>query len=513
MRKALPSFLALTVALALGCAASGNPNPEPEAVNPPRVAALSTYSAATGTLVEVYGTDFPSRDFGRTMLVFQGTFHSSDGGTHPVDLEMEGQRIDAGTIRWDTFGPYRIPFSPTGDQSGVFEGTLSARVVTDDGTIIEGDRPLALTFEVKPSLLVHELQPVTATCGAPAQRALGGGAYRIRVEAVDFEPASFTYTLSAPAVEGFAPVSLRHAAEGRLDTAGANGDFIIPEVPEDQLSYGAILTVQALDVMGRTHSTAFAIGVHRPLEFFYNGNVQIAEILAPVPVTACIPGGEAGRNATYDEGMSETRSRGYSVNWNESWLSSHTVASSTAQTVGLSESNGVGFATTNGSEFRWNLGGEVGGSIGIDKLASLSAKTTFGIGGTTSQSATNSANREQGVNAAETTTDTESATEGAGGGVGGEFSWEVSSSESISRDFGGVVIARTYGVFYRQAMRLLRQGVLVTYNQCGAAEVVAEVDFTDWTWAVDMALADSCPPLPASNLPAAECMISPCVTD
>ena len=90
------------------------------------------------------------------------------------------------------------------------------------------------------------------------------------------------------------------------------------------------------------------------------------------------------------------------------------------------------------------------------------------------------------------------------------FRWEVRSSESIARDFGGTVIAGRYGVFYRQAVRLVRRAALVAYNQCGSAEVVGEVDFTDWTWAPDLAMADSCPPLPATNLPDAECFIEPC---
>ncbi|NIS28792.1 MAG: hypothetical protein GWO04_02010, partial [Actinobacteria bacterium] len=66
--------------------------------------------------------------------------------------------------------------------------------------------------------------------------------------------------------------------------------------------------------------STFAIGVHRPLEFFYNGNVTVAEVMAAVPVSACIPGGINGRDATYNESMSETRDRSYSLNWNETWL-------------------------------------------------------------------------------------------------------------------------------------------------------------------------------------------------
>ncbi len=493
-----------------GCATNVDHGSTPAEVRVPSVAALSTYEASVGTLVEVYGTDFPERSAGRTLLVFQGTFEGEDGSSHPIDAEFETSRLDAGTLRWSSFGPYRVPFGP-GDQIGTFHGEVFARLVTVDGDVLEDESRVPVSFRVQPSILVHELQPVTASCGGPITRAIGGASYRVRVQALGFTPQSFTYTIAAPAVDGFEPVSIRHAATGPFDAVGEYGDFQMPDVPDNMLAYGAVLTVQATGEDGRVRQSAFAIGVHRPLEVFYNGNVAVAEVFAPTPVSACIPGGEAGRAVEYNESMTETRSRAYSMSWNESWLRSHTVSESSTSTVGLSETNGVGFATTDGESFRWELGGEVGGTIGISKLVSLGVKATFGVGGETRHDTTSSTNRESGLTRSETTTDTESATDTVGGGSAETFSWEVSSSESVARGFGGTVIAGTYGVFYRQTLRLMRRAVMVTYNQCGAAEVVGDVDFTDWTWSPDLALGDACPPLPESNLPQAECLISPCV--
>ncbi len=506
----LVALSSLLSAAAVGCAANTtDPGSGGSALVAPEVVALSTYEASIGTLVEVYGENFPYRSSGRVMLAFQGNFEADDGTVYPVDDEFDATVVDRGTLRWDSFGPYRVPFSPTGNETGEFVGIVFARVVDDDGNVTEGTEPLEATFRVKPSLLVHELQPLSASCGAPVQRALGGASYRMRVEALGFEPESFTYTIAAPAAN-VAPVSIRHPATGRFDTVGDNGDLIFPNVPDDQLSYGAVLTVTATDVTGQIHGSTFAIGVHRPLEFFYNGNVTVAEVMSPVPVSACIPGGTNGRSASYNEAMSETRDRSYSTSWDETWLSSHTVAASSSQTVGLSETNGVGFATTDGESFSWRLGGEVGGTIGLSKVVSLGLKATFGVESTTSRQVQNSANRTSGLNEASTTTDTESATETAGGSTGETFAWSVSSTDTVSRDFGGEVIAGTFGVFYRQTLRLLRRGALVAYNQCGSAEVVGDIDFTDWTWSPDLALGQSCPPLPESNLPAYECLVSPC---
>lgn len=500
----------LSAAVGVGCASGTDVPPPPSGeVGAPHVAALSTYEAGVGTLIEIYGENFRDRDDGRMMVVFRGNYDTVDGSTYPVDEEFEAAPVDAGTLRWGTFGPFRVPFGATGDETGTFYGTVAARFVGDDGRVVEDSQPTEISLEVLPSILVHELQPLTASCGAPAQRLLGGAAYRARVEAIGFEPVSFTYTLSAPSLSG-QEVSVRRLATGRFDTVGEHGDFFVPQVPEDVQAYGAIFTIQATAADGRSYFTSFGVGVHRPLEVYYNGNVQIAEIFAPTPVSGCIPGGEAGRNAEYNEAESETRARTYQLNWNESWLRTHTVASSSSSTVGLSETNGVGFATTDGEAFRWNVGGEVGGTIGISKMVSLGVKATFGIGGETSRSVENSANRETGLTASETTTDTESVAETGGASAGEAFSWTVSSTDTVARGFGGHVIAGTQGVFYRQTMRLLRRAALVTYNQCGAAQVVGEVDFTDWTWAPDLALGNQCPPLPASNLPEAECIISPC---
>jgi len=187
------TYLGLSTALLAllgGCAAStGSSGGESEgSVAIPQVTALSTYEASIGTLVEVYGTDFPHPRDGRTMLVFEGNFDAADGSTEPVDLEFETTRLDNGTLRWDSFGPYRVPFGTTGDQIGTFHGQMRARMVSQDGEVVGESEPVDISFQVRPSLLVHEFQPVTATCAGPVKRALGGAAYRIRVEDGALQP-------------------------------------------------------------------------------------------------------------------------------------------------------------------------------------------------------------------------------------------------------------------------------------------------------------------------------------
>jgi hypothetical protein len=239
-------------------------------------------------------------------------------------------------------------------------------------------------------------------------RALGGASYRLRVEAAGFEPAAFTYTLALPATH-IAPISVRHLASGRFDSVGERGDFTMPPVPEEMQSYQAIISVEARDRAGNHFQSTFAVGVHRPIEIYYNGNVEVAEVLAPVPVSACIPGGETGRQVEYGESMEETRNRSYETNWNESWLTSHTVSTGSQETIGLQQTNGVGFATTDEENWNWSLGAEVEGTFGLSKLISLGLKVNGSIGGGGSHSNMNSTNHEDQVSSSETTTDTEEA--------------------------------------------------------------------------------------------------------
>lgn len=509
MRRATGLFLLIGLC-ACGDSETLSRDGEPVEGSSARLLALSTYSAPVGTVLDVHGLGFPRTDDGRLLLHFDGQFVDVNGGREPVQFATPARRVDASTLRWTGFGPYKNPFSASGVQVGRFVGNVSVRPGSGGDQALTA--PMAVEFEVEPSILVHQLQPLTASCRGGAVRVLGGAAYRLEVEAVGFEPVTFTYTVAAPGV-GVGANAIRHIATGQRDQVGDDGSFRFPEVPENLPSYSALLTIEARDSTQKVRRSAFAISVHRPIEVFYNGNVEVAEIMPPQPVSACIPGGVNGRNVSYSESQAETRSRSFAMTWNESWLRSHTVSAGSSATVGLTETNGVGFSTTDGQTFNWSLGSEVNGSFGLDKLISVGVKMNSSVGGATNSSATNSQNRSQGINEARTTTETETVGQSTGGGRAEALSWSVSSTEVISTSFGGRVIAGTYGAFYRQALRLVRRAALVAYNQCGFAEVVGEVDFIDWTWAPDLALAETCPPMPASSLPAAACFAPPCQGD
>jgi hypothetical protein len=508
MKRSLRVF-GLCLPFAFAACGDGDLAPSAPPVRAPHVLALSTYEASVGSVIDVHGRDFGDPGEGTTSLRFNGRFVAEDGSSMPVNFEVTPKRVDASTVRWTSFGPYNNPFGVRGNEIGRFEGTIAGKYTNAAGESFEDQEPLPLYFAVKPSIIVHELQPLSASCNGAAKRALGGASYRLRVEAAGFDPASYTYTLAIPALK-MPPVAVRHGADGRFDSVGDRGDFTMPAIPEDMQSYQAIISIEAKDTLGNNHQSTFAIGVHRPIEIYYNGNVEVAEVYAPVPVSACIPGGDTGRTVEYQESMEETRNRSYELNWNDSWVASHTVSTGSSETIGLHETNGVGYSTTDEENWNWSLGAEIEGSFGLSKLVSLGLKVSGSVGGGGSHSNQSSTSRETGIDTSQTTTDTEEASMSVGGENGGGIAWEVSSSNTIARGFGGKVVARTFGVFYRQTLRLMRRASIVTYNQCGAANVVGDVDFSDWAWSPDLATGSDCPPLPVSNLPVAQCLIPPC---
>lgn len=490
--------------LTTGCATGT----DADLVDAPHILALGTYEASLGTSVDVFGTNFPTSDDGRLYLVFDGLWKADDGTQAQVYEEFLLRRLDEGHARWAGFGPYRIPFG-SGDRTGTFEGRVGVQFKSRDRSVVVDDaEPREVTFRVKPSLIVHEFQPITANCANPIERGIGQLPYRLRVEAVGFEPETFTYTMQTPALDR-QHWSVRRIASGRYDTLGDDGSFVLPAVPNDMQFYAAILTVEGTDGAGQSHKNSFAIGIRRPLEVYYNGNVRTAEYLAPEPQSGCIPGGATSRDFTWSNIKEQSASRSWDVNWQNNWNTTHTVEQGSSRLVGVSVVNGIGFGTTNSTEFSWGTQSEVNGQIGLDTLVKL------GIGGRRnylrdqgiSSSNSTERTRTEGVDVSETTTESESVAEAEGGAEGGSLSETTSSSESIGKQFSSQIPANTFATLYTQQVRLRREALLIAYDQCGLSTVAADVNFTDWQWSVDVGQGLSCDPLPASNLPAAQCLI------
>jgi hypothetical protein len=514
MQTSLRSVLVAALLTTTGACASGEDVGE-EGLTP-QVIGLSKTGVAVGQSVEILGANFAHGTEGHAIALFEGEFRAKSGAIHPVSYEVRPHWEDGNRLVWPHVGPYTVPFSPTGDETGKFVGTLTVINVADDGSETFSD-PSDMELEILPSVIITGLAPVESDCAEPSKVILDNFAYKVGVEAIGFTPRNFTYVTDSPFQ--VIPKVMRQEAVANADTFGEDGEIVFPAVPSDRPFYTGTLVVAALDDNDEEHAIAISIGVHRPFEYVMYDKVEVAEIEAAQPVSGCIAGGtEMGRTVTYTESASESRSRTTGVTWNEQWLSQHTGTISQSR----SETNSVGLtineSSTEGGEINWENGRDIGG--GASAGGSLFGLVEVGVegkytdisrdGGSTYSETTSGYTVGQDFSSTDTESWAFSNTQGYTLSSGGSDFWTVSSEQSTIVSFEGLILPGQFGVFYRQTTRMALPGAVIAYNRCGIAEVVGEANFFDYTWSVDLGTGNVCPDLPESNLPEAECFIAPC---
>jgi hypothetical protein len=535
----------------------------------PHVAALSTYSASLGTPVDVIIANPPDATARKFELIFQGTFKRADGKDEKVTLSQPTARTEAGLIRWTSFGPFTNPFSAKDPDIGTFTGTVGVKVTQEDGTEVNDEDPLPISFEVKPSIIITELQPKEASCGAPAQRLIGGMGYKLKATTIGFKATSIEYAIKIPGtvpdVNGRPVMDVDSSGQPKYRTTNLVIDptippsneskqaFVLPPVPEAVPSYGVVFAVIAKDAEGKKIASTFGMKASRPIELSYDGRYELAQVYAPKPVSSCIPGGQSGRNVDYSEAQQETRTRSLQITLSKNWLKSdqNNWSTSDGKTVETSKSNTDGYSNTketaNSFSFTQNhsdttgvsftsstgetvgvegkvgfkpfgLGAEVGvrGEKRWDRSSTNSSSSTDGWSKTNTSTESNAATTSHSTATTDSTAVTKTDTKGGsqsedkGGAEANSDHWEVSSSDTIQRGFSASVIAGTYGVFYRQLARYTQKAFVMVYDMCGEGQVVGDVTMQDYVWAPDLALSKTCPPLPQSNFPQAQCFLPPC---
>ena len=506
---------ALTIA---ATACTGELDGAIDAIGEPTVLAVTTGTVSVGDDIEIVGGNFINGEAGHTEVELVGTYETDDGASHPVAMRFRPHWEDGNRLIWAFFGPFDIPFSPTGDELGTFIGQLTAINMDPETGDEIASEPLDMELRVGPSLIITNLQPIDADCSNRTNVILGGYEYTIDVKAVGFDAVNFSYVVAGEP-ESTGPRIYREAATANVASFGETGDLRFAEVPSYLPFYLATLGVTALDTKGKQHVLALDFGVHNPIEYIQDSSVRIAEIMEATPVSGCIAGGETnGRTVTYTESESETRSRTVGVNWNQEWFSEHSVTNSNSTTETNGTSVSVNESTTEGAEWGWENGRDIsgGGNVG----GSLFGVVEVGVSGEykdihrehASWSRSNTRGYTVGRNYSRSDTESWafSATSGHSVSSGGSDFWSVESSQSTIVSFEGFILPGEYGVFYRQTTRVAIPGAIVQYNLCGVPEVVAETHFYDYIWSVDLAQGAECPDFPESSLPEAECLIAPC---
>ena len=90
-------------------------------------------------------------------------------------------------------------------------------------------------------------------------------------------------------------------------------------------------------------------------------------------------------------------------------------------------------------------------------------------------------------------------------------SQQSSNSIEVTQSYAAYIPRGNYGMFYRQTSRWVRRALVRSFDLCGVAQPVGELQFNEWEWAPALALGEECDALaPPSTLPEAGCLIEPC---
>jgi hypothetical protein len=353
-----------TATLLLGCGGTEDgpgtvptaPEPEPWVNQQPVVQVASPGEMAVGDVLTVLGQNFVDAAHGRVLIALKGTYFDDQGGTTAVDYQGTPKVKNSGKLTWELLP--NIVFDKTGDHLGKFVGNLIVLNQGNDGSQQFSD-PMPITIQVKPSLIPRLARPSGTSCGSIVSDTLENLPMAFTVEAVGLRPASkdnpitFYWTFLAEQWK----VSFSYGTMDPSSIVPKKGAFMVEDVVETgttssvadggprnfllkvgsdilgttslkELKTGAIaeqgnnmpisVNVAAVDSTGKSAKIAINLIIHRKADMSYDGTSQIAERFPPTLVSDCIPGGDIGRDVSYHEGSSESRSRSLSFNWNAS---------------------------------------------------------------------------------------------------------------------------------------------------------------------------------------------------
>ena len=369
MKVLAASFFALLV---VGCGGddSGetlNPDPLPRALPQPALRMLAPTALRAGDVVTVFGKGFADKAVGVTRLSFEGTFQTSSGKTNQVKLEVTPRFVNQGLMEWD-FGP-NIPFT-TEEEIGTFRGIVKATNVGLDNEVKPAPQALGVEIQVLPSVFIRQMRPLHVGCPVGIQATTDETPFLFEVKAIGLKagsqgaPLRFVYTFLKEHFQfagylanqaGVDPESLFPAQgpvsvvddvfDGTISTLGTGvprniyvfkggvtsgaqslvtgADNLfgltqlttapVPTVHGNYAAdrYQAAMNILAMDNTGQEARRTINIDVYAPVEVDYDGKATPVRSYDPVLVTGCIPGGDIGRDVTYSEMTSETRTRSF----------------------------------------------------------------------------------------------------------------------------------------------------------------------------------------------------------
>jgi hypothetical protein len=487
----------------------------------PTLEQVSAEEAAVGEPLQFSGSGFIDPEEGWTELTFRGEFMRA-GVAEPVVLTVQVLHDDHETLSWRV-GPYRVPFTATGDAIGTFVGDVVAANVTNSGLRRRQETaPLPIEVRILPSLVVRDVEAVgegwASDCRYLNTRFINHVPYRISFQAIGFEPETFVYTIAeglfdettGPQLE---TTTIEHQASGSIDMLGELEELRFAEVPLAAPVYRTSVSATALDREGRRVTLFLMLTVHQPLHVRYLPGSRIAQLMDPIAVTGCITGGKQGKYVTYRDQKREIKNVTTSQSLRTGWSQSYTDGHTETYGEGAAVKNRVHFKMIDQTRWQWDvgLGGSVSGGVNLGFVGkgTMNGGAKHKWGGKHTDTRSGQLGWRNSVQYSGAADATRGLLESSDTYF--EDVWSTTSTTTNELYFHAFLLPNHWGVFYRQAVRLAHDAEIVAYDLCGNETVVGQFTVTDYTWTPDLSMAASCPPFPDSQLPAAECFEPPCV--
>jgi len=362
------SMISLAAILLLACGdentgdndGNGN-NQQPTWKNKtPRLFMASPGELSVGEKLTIYGEDFIAPNRGHQVVLFNGKFVPADQtgtriNTEPVNLQYKAKWVNSRTLTWSMWP--NIVFGKTGSKLGSFVGTVQLVNVGYDGSQRVSEQ-LPTKVKVKPSIILRVAKPNQTTCQPVVTKTVEGTGFTFVAEAVgltkasqsnpmtfywtfmaDQWKASWTYGVGTDFSSLF-PKKGPFVIEDRIDKGAVSmlsddsnrsmlvkvGSDLMGKARLKVLKTGTVASggqsmpanvlVLAVDSKGKTARLTMPMEISKMAKMTYDNKIKIAQRYQPTMVTDCINGGDIGRQVTYAEDKSESRSRGMSFNYN-----------------------------------------------------------------------------------------------------------------------------------------------------------------------------------------------------
>jgi len=375
----------------LGCGPSADSVTEPDFVLlEPTLDSVAPNALTLGDTVTVVGKDFVDPEHGSMALLLDGVYTDSDGVAHDYIGEIP-LRVKNSSVAEFSFES--IFFVPGGDKIGTWSGIAAIvnRAPSSDDVKAGNEiwsANLDLSLRVEPSVLLTRMRSADAgNCANVTSATNSDNNIELGFQAIGLGEASpehpWTIRMSfvspdvavryvVPDAFAFWPIdgpiddsvsTLAKEGTHRIEFDIDSGDNVIldptrtarvvrvsPAVTIGQGQYSEVLlgsmiagaaeqgakstanfVIEVTTDDGRTLRRIAAIDIWSEIEIgVWKGSERIVERFEAHAVSGCIPGGKVGRQLTYSEGETVTRTRALDVKWNAQ------VSSSLGFTAGIS---------------------------------------------------------------------------------------------------------------------------------------------------------------------------------